>query len=415
MIPTSTLNGPVLELLGAALEAGRQIPPAFPLEATVAVNPFLGQAGESRAVATARLARVAGASLTESRATYARMIADGRVTNADLAAALATTGCPGTPASLCAAADRPAPASQPLPTVADLAARASGIDWPGLVTDRIGLWAAGHFDRGQALWPTPRLDAFASWYGFASHDLTPEIAGLRGFAARVAGLPSSPGLALAEACDTLGLTPATAPTAFHRLHMALGGWSQLARGLDWQAELQGRRDGSLLDLLAIRLVWEAALLDQYRDQVAADWAQVLEEHAKPLAPTADQFIDLAFQEAADRAAERRLAEQMAAHARAAAPGRPAIQAVFCIDVRSEVFRRALEAADSGVATLGFAGFFGLAAHHRPMASDVTEVRGPALIPTSVESASSAAPDADTHLRLHRRAVRAWGRFRTAAV
>ena len=52
------------QLLQAAEAAARAIPPAFPLDATVAVNPFLGQTGEDLAHASARLARVAGVRLT---------------------------------------------------------------------------------------------------------------------------------------------------------------------------------------------------------------------------------------------------------------------------------------------------------------------------------------------------------------
>ena len=47
-------------ILKAAEAAARAIPPAFPLDATVAVNPFMGQVGEDLATASARLARVAG-------------------------------------------------------------------------------------------------------------------------------------------------------------------------------------------------------------------------------------------------------------------------------------------------------------------------------------------------------------------
>ena len=58
----------------AAEAAARAIPPAFPLDATVAVNPFLGQTGEDLAQAAARLGRVAGVRLISNRAWISRLI-----------------------------------------------------------------------------------------------------------------------------------------------------------------------------------------------------------------------------------------------------------------------------------------------------------------------------------------------------
>ena len=68
-------------VLEAAEAAGRAIPPAFPLDATVAVNPFLGQTGEDLASTAARLARVAGVRVTRTGAEYAAVfqaVADAR-------------------------------------------------------------------------------------------------------------------------------------------------------------------------------------------------------------------------------------------------------------------------------------------------------------------------------------------------
>ena len=411
-----TWPGPTLELFAAAVEAGRQVPPLWPLTASVAVNPYLGQAGEPLAMAAARLARVAGAPVTPPRAGRLAQIAAGEISEADLAAAIAATeGAPPTPAALREAAARPAPAPAALPTAADLAAEVSGVDWPGLVAERIGHWAAGHFDRGQALWPAPEGGAFASWHAFAKRDLTPEIHGLTGFAAHVASLPAAARPAIARAGATLGLDGASAPTAFHRLHMTLGGWSQLARQRLWDAELAGGHDAALKDLLAVRLAWEEALYLRHRDRIGERWAEVRAAHATPLAPTPDQLVDAALQDAAERAAQRRLAARLAGPSAPAPAARPEAQAAFCIDVRSEVFRRALEATAPGVRTLGFAGFFGLPLRHRAFASDAAEARAPVLLVPALESRATDPEGADASTRLRRRAVRAWGRFKLAAV
>jgi len=407
----------------ATTAACRRIPPLWPLDATVAVNPFLGQTGEDLATAAARLGRTAGIAVIMPRSWYRERVRDGRTLDADLAAALADCPHAGKPADLAAlkaalAADAPAP--RPIPNVADLAAEASGIDWPGLIADRITAWAAGHFDAGQALWTAPtEASAWQAWRSFAMRDLTPEIQGLTGFCRVVSQLSLDSSAALAQSVDRLGLRPDGLDVAFHKLLITLGGWAQLARCRLWQAELAGGTDATLADLLAIRACWEAALLDCYREEIADAWTDAACAYEAPVHPDVDQIIDAILQEATDRAEQRRLAGWLAEPAAEPPDARPDVQAAFCIDVRSEVFRRALESLSPGIRTLGFAGFFGLAVAHRGFASDVVEGRHPVLLTASVCTRSEAG---STHpertalgARISARARRAWGRFRLAAV
>jgi uncharacterized protein YbcC (UPF0753/DUF2309 family) len=404
-------------IIAAANVAARSIPPAFPLSATVAVNPFLGQSGEDLATAAVRLMRVAGVRVTPNRASFAAQLAQGSLTEADLAAALAAGTSPLKPADLSALIDALAvePAyTGPLPTVAQLAAEATGTDWPSVIAKAIGLWAAGHFDRGQALWlPKPGRGAYAAWREWASNDLTPEIAGLSGFCAHVATAPDTAERAILRASQHLGLDPASAPTAFHRLLVDLGGWAQHARYLLHERELAGETDTTLLDLLAIRLVWEEALFSRL-PETGWQWTQIVAAHAEPVAPTADTIIDAILQDASERAAQRHLVAKLTGPA-AAPPTRPALQAAFCIDVRSEIFRRALESLDPAIDTIGFAGFFGLPLAHRAHGTDATTKNLPVLLNPALTVTSHAPSPAETASRITARAARAWGRFRQAAV
>ena len=406
------------EIVGAAEAAARRVPPAFPLEATVAVNPFLGQTGEDLASAATRLSRVAGIGVTQNRSAYAEKIAAGDITDADLSAALAACVYAEKPADLNALKARltqtVAPA-EPLPTIADLAAGPSDTDWSGLVARCLGLWAAGQFDQGQALWgPAPGRTAFAAWREWASHDLTPELAGLAGFAAHVAACPDTAERAILRAADTLGLSEAAAEGVFHRLFVDMGGWAQHARWLLWKAELAGQTDVTLSDLLAIRLVWEEALFLQEKDQIAARWQQVLKAHAAPVSPNGDQITDMILQEAAERAHQRKLAAKLTG-TKFRTDTRPALQAAFCIDVRSEVFRRALETLSPEISTIGFAGFFGLPMAHRSTGSDIVNAHLPVLLNAGLHSSDAVAPEIEESTRIAARASRAWGRFRQAAV
>lgn len=410
-------------ILAAADRAARAIPPLWPLASSVAVNPFLGQTGEQLASAAARLRRVAGVALTMPRAWYAERIRSGEIDDADLAAALDAAPAAHRPLSLAAlkaALQSEVPPPNALPTVAELTREATGVDWPGIVNDRISHWAAGYFDQGQALWGLPSRNAYAAWRIVATHDLTPEIAGLAGFAQTVADAPETTEAALVDSVARLGLAETALESYFHQLLISLGGWAQVARYRLWQAELAGETDTSLIDLLAIRLAWETALLHSNEPSIRSQWDGVVAAHAEPVAATPDDIVDAILQEAAERATQRRLNDLLTAMPSApAVEGRPKLQVAFCIDVRSEVFRRALESLDPGIRTLGFAGFFGLGIGHRRFASDVVEARLPVLLTPGIFTVSGeptpAVEQDDLAARITARAKRAWGRFKLAAI
>jgi len=426
MLMTAT-QAPLLppeEIVAAARRASRAIPPLWPLASSVAVNPFLGQMGEPLPTAAARLRRAAGIAITMPRAWYAEKLQSGEIEDGDLWAAFEAAPADLRPPAFAAlkqaaSAERTTPT--PLPTVAELARDVALLDWPAIVEDRISHWASGYFDQGQVLWADAQVrGTYAAWRDHAIHDLTPEILGLTGFAQCVADAPASAEGAIAECVTRLGLSEAALDGYFHRLLTTLGGWGQVARYRLWQAELRGTTDACVTDLLAIRLIWEVALLRRYGSSLEPLWQPVVNAYAEPVCATLQDGIDAIFQEAAERAAQRRLRALLSeARSTPVVSARPSLQMAFCIDVRSEVFRRALESLDPGIRTFGFAGFFGMGIGHRRFASDVVEARLPGLLTPSVFTCSGdETPEAERTERAARitaRAKRAWGRFKLAAI
>jgi len=418
----STFNLPRKNVVDAALRAALAVPPLWPLSANVAVNPFLGQSGEDLATTAARLERVAGTRIVMGREWYKDKIDAGEIADADLVAAI--SAAPSDMHQLDAAALRshltascPPPAG--LPSVAELVAEVSGTDWPELIVDLFGTWASGYFDEGQALWPMATdKGAWRSWRDFAMRDLRPEIAGLSGFAAHIASSPLTANDALTDSVSRLRLPSEALESYFHRLLMTMGGWAQIARYRMWQAELGGKEDDDIIQLLAIRLSWEAALFELFSEEIREKWAAAGAAYAQPVIAEQGQRMDAILQEAAERARQRDLVAAFCEDHEASPEDRSIVHAVFCIDVRSEVFRRAFEASDPQVRTSGFAGFFGLTAEHKALGSDTPEARCPVLLkpahPT-VSNEAKEAPSKETLIRIAARSKRAWGRFKLAAV
>ena len=99
-----------------------------------------------------------------------------------------------------------------------------------------------------------------------------------------------------------------------------------------------------------------------------------------------------------------------------------MQAAFCIDVRSEVYRRAFESLFTDAETLGFAGFFGYPIEYVQIGHVSGGAQCPVLLtPKFVvcEAVKNASLDEETEIlglrQLRRRAAKAWKSFKLAAV
>lgn len=425
----STLPTPA-EIQRVVSAVCQRIAPLWPLQHFVAVNPFLGLLDQPFAHAMQLMATRAGAKLTAPRAFYADALQKGQMTDADLAAALADhPHLPGAPADLAAlqtfALQTEATPALPLaPTVATVAQAVTGIDWPHLVTESISRWAAAYFDQGQAYWPSPwrHLPPYPAWRAEAAIDRTPELMGIPNFRQIVGKMPATADAVIAHALAQLAIPSAGLETYLHRLLLTIGGWAGHARYRLWQAELQGGTDESLHQFLAICLTWEAALHCAFTEQgVATAWVDqqaALVSTAVEPARQAELAGALLLQTAFEKAYQR----QLLATFHAPSPvqrDQPRVQAVFCIDVRSEPFRRALEKVDSAVETIGFAGFFGFPIEYVRLGDSAGSAQCPVLlapqfvIHETVDGASAAV--ISQQRSFHRRVAKAWRSFKSGAV
>jgi uncharacterized protein YbcC (UPF0753/DUF2309 family)/NADH:ubiquinone oxidoreductase subunit 5 (subunit L)/multisubunit Na+/H+ antiporter MnhA subunit len=416
------------------------VAPVWPLETFVAVNPFHGLAGHTIAEAACTVARTAGARMTMPRRFYLDAIATGRIEEAHVTEALAEAraqGHRGLPADGASLIDRLRDGVEPalptlVPTVVDAVSELTGTDWGQILTERVGAWAATYFDEGQASWRSPwkKLPPYEAFRAEACLDATPEVLGARGFRAAIQRLPGDASSAALTAIARLGVPEAALEVYLQRLLASIGGWAAYARQRVWDRELHGGPDATLEQVLSVRLAWEVALLEAFASLGAeAAWARA-RAGLIGSRPDSDAFraalpVDLVLQAAYEKGWQEALVGKLGSRASerpVRREERPAVQAAFCIDVRSEVFRRALEEADPACETIGFAGFFGFPVEYVPLGQVRGGARSPVLLASKsvvVESVVCATDEESERVAasrvLDRRGRQAWKSFKTSAI
>ncbi|WP_290659832.1 NADH-quinone oxidoreductase subunit L, partial [Aquabacterium sp.] len=407
------------EIERACSQACQAIAPAWPLDRAIAVNPHWSRIGMPVRRVAARMAVLGGIQVFPPRDQQLRAWREGRIGAADLDQALRQlleAQTVGLTPEQCVDALQASGLQVQLPLLIDVLDndphRHSRLSWRQAITHQVSQTCAAYFDEHQASWQPERGQGlYAFWRETLQHDHgIGLLMGLPHIGRAVNALPATAIEAECWVMQRLGLPQAVWADYLESVLLTVNGWASWCAYLGWEAGLAGSKDSHLRELLAIRLAWGALLLE-CKDDAATRQAFAALQQAWSQAPLALQeteralLIDEVWQLALEIGYQRELAQRLAsANSHGVAPAEIEVQAVFCIDVRSEPLRRSLEAVWPGIQTLGFAGFFGLPVAYTPLATPARRPQLPGLLAPTMEvsdcivSADSARHEADAALQ-----------------
>ncbi|MGD8932526.1 MAG: DUF2309 domain-containing protein, partial [Chromatiales bacterium] len=292
--------------------------------------------------------------------------------------------------------------------VSEVLQRVEGGLWSSFVTERISRHCAAYFDLGQAIvgMPWRDLSLYESWRKAAAIDMSPAMMGLGDFRHAVANLPAEPRAAIAWAVQRLDVQNEAIERYLHASLLSIGGWAAWARYQRWQAELAGKQDDAIVDLLAIRVMWDVLLYQEKRTPaLVARWREMLAASMRPpslkrqAAAEIDRIMLNAMEIGFQRSVISSLNIPIQNRKRSEFMARPTVQAAFCIDVRSEVFRRSFETVALGSQTLGFAGFFGIFIEYVPLGADAGRSHVPVIFNPAYRIYEQVKDDAQANAQL----------------
>jgi uncharacterized protein YbcC (UPF0753/DUF2309 family) len=301
-------------------------------------------------------------------------------------------------------------------------------------------WVSSFVDEGMAGWKMPekRSGFYAAWRELAAYDASGKLLGIDRCTEKIAALPDDPEAAIQASLAALQIPEARWTDYLTRVLAQLSGWTGYVRWRGLNPDDLTQRDCpiDIVQYLAVRLFYEAELVNVTArrewgiDGTLPAVTDYLEKHggaagssvsankravcrdawrlfhlAQFLALPVDDVRQMGHEEAttllgwldafpADRhgpvwleafedSYRAEILSKIASNAGANQPTgeRPSAQVAFCIDVRSEPFRRHFERAGH-FETFGYAGFFGIPISHRGFDTDESPALCPVLLTPS---------------------------------
>lgn len=183
----------------------------------------------------------------------------------------------------------------------------------------------------------------------------------------------------------------------------LPGWASYIRGIDWDNELNGNPTQLLVQFTYTLMFWEYIMFRKHES--SGIQSNMLSELKKINLTKIDQLEALksVLQTALEISKLESLGKKFNAKKTEVKHTDPALaQLVFCIDVRSEVFRRNLEMTAPTIETKGFAGFFGIPVNYRYLGNENTDSNCPVLLKPSILASETANNKAENQTLINQR-------------
>ena len=217
-------------------------------------------------------------------------------------------------------------------------------------------WCQAFFDEGQATIKMPLREQglYASWsvlavFDESLHQNEPAKKNM------LINLPANPSHAIEESIEALNIPQHEREEFLTLMLTSLPGWSSFVKyrtEWDYQKNIQ-THPVSQLEYLAMRLIMTRLIWPEASDLLHWYKKNKQVSHSLP-----SQLVDLEKNEQQYRRDLLSKLSQQAFQSQEKKQSQADAQFIFCIDVRSEPFRRALEK-QGNYETYGFAGFFGL--------------------------------------------------------
>lgn len=412
------------ELDEAIQIATSSIAPSWPLDKMIAVNPYWPHLEQTFSETSHHLATLAGSPMAMPLFYYQHLWSEGKITKRHLQQAVQELNTELTIEQLINALNGDDQLLTPVPLLCDTLDSQRDLQhkpaWCDAITHQVAQFCAAYFDKDQSDWnPSDPAPLYASWCHTLSDDHSISLLMQASRIPRAARqLEENPRKQIEIALLKLDIPKQNWADYLQAVMYRISGWAAWCAYLKWQAQLQGNDDDNLLQLLAIRLTWEMLIDDGEREEGSiwhlwqTQWQGHFENYNAQHTTT-----KLVWQRAQEISYQQELAKTLQQYSASNNQQSQAvkIQAAFCIDVRSEVFRRHLENQSDDIETIGFAGFFGLPVSYHPLGTNAVRPQLPGLLaPQMVVTDTSGSASVDEVISRQRqttlRSLSSWKSF-----